>query len=420
MNTTKTTPIRLSLFLLSMAILATVPWILVRAAGVHLTPGWEVLLTGVAIIGSAFLISWGAEVAQFDVPRSVAMAAVALIAILPEYAVDIYLAWKAGKSASYIPLVSANMTGGNRLIVGLGWSLTAVLAWWALNCSKRAKSRDRSESGPTAPKRKKRSIHLEEELSIEIFFLALPTIYAFTLWARSAISVWDSAFLVLIYVAYVWMALKGPMKEPEVEGPAKLLSILPKPLRTLSSLALFAFSAFVIVIATKPFAEGLIATGKRAGIDEFLLIQWVAPLASEAPEMLVLAYFAARGFGTAALTAIISSTINQWTLLVSSLPIAYSLSQGKLGHIPLEARPREEVLLTACQSFFGLAIIADLSISLWEALVLFALFATQFFFPTLEARYFYSAVYVILGLIVLTKRGPALKKNLSYLGRYVR
>ena len=41
--------------------------------------------------------------------------------------------------------------------------------------------------------------------------------------------------------------------------------------------------------AAEPFAEGLVQTGETLGIDEFLLVQWLAPLASEAPEFLVAA-----------------------------------------------------------------------------------------------------------------------------------
>ena len=36
-----------------------------------------------------------------------------------------------------------------------------------------------------------------------------------------------------------------------------------------------------------PFADGLVDIGKHHGIDQFLLVQWVAPLASESPEFVV-------------------------------------------------------------------------------------------------------------------------------------
>ena len=48
--------------------------------------------------------------------------ALALIAVLPEYAVDFAFAAKAGQDPEkYAPLALANMTGGNRLLIGVGW-----------------------------------------------------------------------------------------------------------------------------------------------------------------------------------------------------------------------------------------------------------------------------------------------------------
>ena len=46
------------------------------------------MIFGVEILGAAFLLSWGAEVAQMDISRGLALAILARIAILPEYAVD--------------------------------------------------------------------------------------------------------------------------------------------------------------------------------------------------------------------------------------------------------------------------------------------------------------------------------------------
>ncbi len=74
------------------------------------------------------------------------------------------------------------------------------------------------------------------------------------------------------------------------------------------------------------------------GINEFLLIQWLAPLASEAPasSVAVLSVMANRaGNG---LTALISDKINQWTLLVGMPPLATSLGAGIKSPLPLDAR----------------------------------------------------------------------------------
>ena len=67
------------------------------------------------------MLSWAAEVAQLDIPQALALALLALIAVLPEYAVDMYFAWMAGKNPSYTAFATANMTGANRLLIGVGW-----------------------------------------------------------------------------------------------------------------------------------------------------------------------------------------------------------------------------------------------------------------------------------------------------------
>ena len=114
-----------------------VPAFVVRLYGAHIDPPIAVLLFGLGIVGGAFLLSWAAEVAQLDISASLAIAMLALIAVLPEYAIEAVLAWKAGASFDLVSrevtprmqLVSANVTGANRLLIGLGWSLVILLYW---------------------------------------------------------------------------------------------------------------------------------------------------------------------------------------------------------------------------------------------------------------------------------------------------
>src|SRR6266542_660046 len=61
-----------------------------------LAPALQALLFGLAIIGAAFLLGWAAEAAQLDVSASLAIGALALVAVLPEYAVGFVFAWKGG------------------------------------------------------------------------------------------------------------------------------------------------------------------------------------------------------------------------------------------------------------------------------------------------------------------------------------
>ena len=50
------------------------------------------------ILAGAFLLSWAAEVAELDISASLAIAILALLTILPEYAIESVLAWDAGAS----------------------------------------------------------------------------------------------------------------------------------------------------------------------------------------------------------------------------------------------------------------------------------------------------------------------------------
>ena len=87
----------------------------------------------------------------------------------------------------------------------------------------------------------------------------------------------------------------------------------------------------MIIASAEPFAHGLVETGQKLNVSEFLLIQWIAPLASESPEVLVAALLAWRGRAAAGMGALISSKVNQWTLLIGTLPIAFMIGSGDWG-----------------------------------------------------------------------------------------
>ena len=70
--------------------------------------------------------------------------------------------------------------------------------------------------------------------------------------------------------------------------------------------------------------------------------------------------------------------MNQWTLLVGSLPIVFAISSGTLHGLPLDSLQREELFLTAAQSVFAVAVLANRSMSVREAWMLFGLFIGQF------------------------------------------
>ena len=140
---------------------------------------------------------------------------------------------------------------------------------------------------------------------------------------------------------------------------------------------MFVVAAGVILASAEPFADALVESGQAFGIDQFLLVQWLAPLSSEAPELIIAMIFALRGKGAAALGLLVSAKVNQWTLLVGSLPVAYLFGGGSTSLV-LDARQVEEFVLTIAQTLMGIAVLVSLRFPRWAAWTLLALFAVQF------------------------------------------
>jgi cation:H+ antiporter len=168
--------------------------------------------------------------------------------------------------------------------------------------------------------------------------------------------------------------------------------------RRLWALGVFILAAYGMFISAEPFADSLVEIGRTTRLDEFLLVQWVAPLASESPEFLIAILFAWKLRGSIGIGALISSKVNQWTLLVGAIPIAFSISAGGLHGLPLDARQTEELILTSAQSLLAALLIVDRRFSRVEALTLAALFLGQFLFTTTETRYFFIALYLAIAL----------------------
>jgi len=362
------------------------PSLIVRLSGTHVDPLPSVLLFGAGVVASAFLLAWAAEAAEADVSASLAVAVLAFIAVLPEYAVDLYFAYVSGSRPEFEHYAAANMTGSNRLLLGLGWPLMVLVFVVA---SRRA--------GGNAT-----GICLEPRRRVELGFLAVAGVYAFLIPLTRRLSLVDSVVLLTMFALYIRTVARQPRSEPEFAGVAADLATLPETRRRLVVSGMFLAAAVVILSAAEPFADGLIATGEQFGVDEFLLVQWLAPLASEAPEFIVAALWAARLKGDAAMGTLLSSKVNQWTLLVGTIPVAHALGGGGFS-LGLDGRQREEFLLTAAQTVLGLAMLANLEFNLKEAGLLFGLFAIQFFFPQMQVRLGFAALYLVVAAVILLR-----------------
>ncbi len=358
------------------ALAVCVPGVWLRFSDSHADPVMAATLFGVAIIGAAFILSWAAEVIQLDVGSGLALALLALIAVLPEYAVDFVFTANAGREFAETgaadvngPLALANMTGANQLLIGFGWPMVILLGTWRVK-RKRASRAEAEDATPVY-------VNLSRGQSVDIAYLALASIYGLTLFLKDSLTILDAGILVAIYVIYMIRLAGASPGEPHLVGPSAYIGSLPKTKRRLFNYLGFLAAAAVILIVAEPFAESLKEVGEDLGISTFLLVKWLAPLASEAPELLIAGLFAWRMAARTGIGALISSKVNQWTLLVGTLPVVFAIFAQQATGLPLDQVQRVELWVTAAQSVFAVAIIASLSISRTEAWVMLGLFVAQ-------------------------------------------
>lgn len=379
---------------IAICIAVALPAVVFRIGGFAPAPLVDLVVFGAAVVAASFLLAWAAEAAQKDIAGALAIAILALIAVLPEYAVDLYYAFRSGYDPAYEQFAAANMTGSNRLLLGFGWPLVVVVSLLV------ARRFVRTGSLPAAATR---VLELERSSRLDIGFLALLAVVAFLIPLMGSIPVWFGAVLLAAFVWYLWRASKvvDGDDDEELVGMAGNIASMPQRARRWTIVALFVVAAAVILSSAEPFADALVQSGGALGIDSYFLVQWLAPLATEAPEFIVAALFALRGMGGAAIGTLIASKVNQWSLLVGSLPIAHVLGGGTTGGLPLDGRQVEEFVLTASQTVLGVAIIIALRFHRWSAIALAALFAVQFFVTDTNGRWVLSGVHVAVALVVL-------------------
>ena len=367
--------------------LGAVPAGVLRLSGAHIDPIVGAMIYGGGIVCGAFLLSWAAEVAELDISGSLAIALLALIAVLPEYTIEAVLAWDAG--ASYNPATqvitdemaraAANVTGANRLLIGLGWSLVILIYWL----------------------KRREKLDLRGEMNLEISMLIIATAIMGLIVVFQQVSIILAVVLIGVYLAYLWISSTSESEEPELIGVALVIGSLPVARRRATVVLMFLYAAAVILLAAEPFVHGLIETGVEFGIDEFILIQWIAPLASESPEIIIAVLFTLRSNPQAGLTTLVSSEVNQLTLLVGSITIVFSISAGEVLSFPLDHRQSIEFMLTAAVSAFAIILIAPRVLGARVGLVLLGLFIVHLFFSDPGQRLIFSYIYFGLAIFLI-------------------
>lgn len=350
------------------------------------------MLTFAAVVCAAMLIAWAAEAAQFSISQGLALAIVALVQTLPEFFVEGTIALKAGQQGldcltqtlgpgevCWVEQVTANFTGANRLLSGLGWPLIFFVAEF-----KRRRATGRGLG----------YIELRKEQSIEVIAMLAATAYYPVILLRGRISIIDAIILGGFFFAYMWMLSKLPAetedpKEVLAASPLAIVKLRNSALRAIAIVGLFAFGGVVFSFISDPFvvsvaavAIGLIGTGAV-----FFFIQWIAPLLSEFPEKVTAFHWASTiRLAPMALLNFVSSSVNELTVLVSIIPLVFlfghTLGSGVLVFEVPVTHPIE-LLLMATQSLYACVCLFKLRYNRTNASILFSLWLASTVVPAL-------------------------------------
>ena len=335
--------------------------------------------TAPAILISAMLIAWAAESAQYFMAQGVALAILAWLQTLPEFAVEAVFAWK-----QQVPLLMAGLTGALRLLTGLGWPMIYFTAAMFYRRRRRGHLRE---------------IRLADEHSVEVIGLIASMAYAYYIWWSGTLGLIDAVVLIAIYVAYLLVLSRMPALEREgaedMERIPRAIVMAPRRVRIAAITGLFLVGGGIIYLAAEPFLGSLLAVSTALGVPVFVFVQWVAPFVSEFPEKVSAFYWARTVEGAStALMNMISSNINQWTLLTAMLPIVYSVSRGAVSAIPLDGEQEVELLLTLAQALLGAMFLLEMRFQWWEAAGLFVLWLIQFVLsPVAKVHQYFTFAY---------------------------
>lgn len=346
------------------------------------------ILSFTSIVAASLLISWGAETAQFMISQGLAVAIIAILQVLPEFFVEAVIAW-----SKNVSLMLANFTGSNRLLMGLGWPSIFFIYYYAHYLKHR--------------KKPARDIKLKESHVLEVLALLFGCLYFIKILITNQVTLFDSSVFLAIFVYYFWALSKLPPEHEEnmkdlLAPPRLLAENKNKKLRSVYLLILFVISGVTLVFVAHPFLESMKHISAALGISTFLFVQWVAPFLTEFPEKLTSYYWASRiKLAPMGLLNMISSSVNQWTLLIAMIPIVYSLSCRSVMYIPLDAHLNHEILLTVIMTFYGVVCLSKFRLTRANAMVIFSLWIMQFILPdtrlyTAAAFLFFTLVEVIL------------------------
>jgi cation:H+ antiporter len=373
----------------------TIPGVLVRLTGGAAPYPLQVVAYGAAVVAAAFMLAWATEAAQVDIGHGVVIAVVAFVAILPEYVVEVHYAFTG--QAEY---VTANLTGASRLLLGCAVALPAVVGLL----------RGRWAVAPIG------RLSLASPHRLELAILALASLWTLRGITRGELKALDAVVLISLYVLYLRRVAAIGGDGPPPIGVAAQIEALPKRDRKRWVAGLMLYAASVILLTAVPFGDAVLGTGALVGIKPYLMLQWIVPIATEAPELVVAFVLLTHGRGGQSLAVLLAGAVSQYTLALGTVPLAYQAGIG-VGPLPLPGRERIELFLSIGVALYAVASLIMLRLSRGDSAVMLALFTAQFLLPSVFTRFAFAIVFWVVAMDILWSERRHLPLLLSTLRR---
>jgi cation:H+ antiporter len=354
----------------------TLPGVLLRVGGVHAPPMLGLIAFGGSVVAAAFMLAWAAEAAEIDLSPGIAVAGVALVAVLPEYVIEIYFAFTA-----QVEFVTASLTGSTRLLLSFAVGMPAIAS---VVLARRGG-------------RRIDVVELKPQRRLDLAIIAAASLYAPFIVLRGRLSWTDAVVLIGLYVLYLRRNATGAPEPPHLVGVAAELGKLSKQHRRRWVGGIMAYAAAIILVTAEPFAHSVLLAGTSAGISPYLLVQWLVPLATESPELVIAFVLVTHDRAAQGVAVLLSSAVSQWTLALGTLPLAYAAGAGT-GPLPLLGREQVEILLTMGQALLAVAVLVTLRLRRSDSILMLTLFVAQLAMPFVALRAALTLVYIVIAV----------------------
>jgi cation:H+ antiporter len=349
-----------------------------RLSGAPIPAPLGVLAFGGAVTAAAFMLGWAAEAAEIDVPPGIAVAAIAFVAVLPEYVIEVYFAF-----SGQVEFVTASLTGSTRLLMSFAVGMPAVAS---VILAKRGRER-------------LRFVDIAPERRMDLAIIAAASLYAPLIVVRGHLSIQDAFVLIGLYVVYLRRISTGDPEPPHLVGVSAELGKLPKDRRRRWVVGIIAYSACTVLVTSEAFAHSVLGAGTMIGVSPYLLVQWLVPVATEMPELVVAFILIKHGRAAQGVAVLLSSSVSQWTLALGTLPVAFAAGAGQ-GPLPLLGREQVELLLTMGEGLLAVAFLVTLRLRRSDAVLMLALFAVQIAIPSVAIRAALTLAYLTFAVDV--------------------